>query len=198
MQDEGISIKLPNCQIKNNICMAIDKIHNIFPNIKINEYVVEIKEDKKLDSIAQIDKGIISIRGGINQASVKEYLNDRNDFKYYKYNEDFPKDLITNLEYRVSPKNTDNPTGLLLHEIGHSLSKGNNSFYDNFIKYLDKNIPCFNNYKIKVLPKELSVQSVYYKNELFADAFADYIMNGKEASHAGKLVPKFLKEQGII
>ena len=178
--------------------MAIDKVHNVFPSIKINEYIAEIKEDKKLDSIAQIDKGIISIRDGINQASIKEYLNDRSDFKYYKDNEDFPEDLATNLEYRVSPKNTDNPTGLLLHEIGHSLSKGEDSFYDNFVKYLEENTLYFNNYKTKVLPKELSVQSVYYKNELFADAFADYIMNGKEASRAGQLIPKFLKEQGII
>lgn len=178
--------------------MAIDKIHNVFPSIKINEYVTEIKEDEKLNSIAQTDKGVISIRGNINQMSVNEYLNDRSDFKYYKDNEDFPKDLETNLEYRVSPKNTDNPTGLLLHEIGHSLSKGNKSFYDNFVTYLQNNTLYFDNYKTKILPKELSVQAVYYKNELFADAFADYVMNGKKASHAGKLIPEFLKNQGVI
>lgn len=35
-------------------------------------------------------------------------------------------------------------------------------------------------------------------NEFFAEAFADYVINKDKASHIGKEVPKFLKQQGII
>ena len=95
-------------------------------------------------------------------------------------------------------KNGNTFTYLTIHELGHTLGQIHKELYDNFLeltktKGFDKN----------VLIKEfgnnvISINNEISKGELFADAFADCVLNKEKASKTGKLIPEFLKKQGII
>lgn len=89
-------------------------------------------------------------------------------------------------------KNRINTTTDIIHEIGHALAKGEDGFYNKFIDKVGKN------YFEEKSPFELSIYAKMNEREFFAEAFADYVTNKEKASKAGKLIPEFLKEQGII
>ena len=195
-KDKNIEINLKECYITNNICMAINQIEEAFKYIKIQNYLTIIKTGK-INENARIEGKILTIKEGITYEQIQNNRTIKNGLEIFKNNEDLPKDLLTNKNYLLSPKNTNNATGLIIHELGHTLSTYKNSFYSDFVKFVNKATKT-KDYMYEKGYKELCLNALLGDSEFFADAFSDYIVNKNNASVAGKLIPKFLKEQGII
>lgn len=83
------------------------------------------------------------------------------------------------------------------HGIGHTKTKDNERQDDVFERYANRKLDtedCI----FDLAPTELSLYASKDSKEFFAEAFADYVINKDKASKIGKLIPGFLKEQGII
>lgn len=154
-------------------------------------------EEGNIKALSQVEGQKLTIRDSLSLKQITKERKNKEGVDMFLINEDLPRDLATNPNYHKSPLNSNHATGLIIHELGHSLSNSKKSFYDDFAVFIEKKTGN-SDYINTVAYKDLSLNSLFGTPEFFADAFTDYIINKENASEAGKLIPKFLKEQGII
>ena len=90
--------------------------------------------------------------------------------------------------------NSNNAIYLIVHEFGHLLGRNFDYLYDSFKKEVFEN----RKYNKEDIIKELGEYANTSKGDLFAESFADCVLNNYKASKFGKAIPKFLKDQGVI
>lgn len=190
----GIKTDIERSQIKNNIANAFDKVNDTFPNLKINQYVNKVIEEKikEDDCVAETDGKTIKINRGITNKKANQTLEKRTNY---------PDLLKLHPDGRATINGRIDTTADIIHEIGHTIGhtigekdKKRDALFEDYVNEKFNIDDC----RFDLAPTELSLYASSDSKEFFAEAFADYVINKDKASKIGKLIPEFLKEQGII